>query len=87
MINAVWELPQNNFCTCPVDEIENHKNKVIHLAGIVVKTIERLTKKGQPFGLFTIEDFNGTIDMALFGEDYLKNKHFLAMGNPVGHYV
>ena len=71
----------DNFCTCPVEDIEDYKSKVIHLAGIIVKTSERLTKKGQPFGLFTIEDFKGTIDMALFGEDYLKNKHFLVMGN------
>jgi DNA polymerase-3 subunit alpha len=71
----------DNFCTCAVDDIENYKNNVIHVGGIVVKTTERLTKRGQPFGLFTLEDFNGTIDMALFGEDYLKNKHFLVMGN------
>ncbi len=71
----------DNFCTCALDDIENYKNNVIHIGGIVVKTNERLTKRGQPFGLFTLEDFNGTIDMALFGEDYLKNKHFLVMGN------
>lgn len=76
-----FRIEFDNFCTCPVEGIEDYKSKVIHLAGIVVKTNERLTKKGQPFGLFTIEDFKGTIDMALFGEDYLKNKHFLAMGN------
>ncbi len=76
-----FKVEIDNFCTCPVQQIEDYKNKVVHLAGIVVKATERLTKKGQPFGLFTIEDFNGTLDMALFGEDYLKNKHFLAMGN------
>ena len=69
------------FCTCAVDEIENYKNQVVSVAGIVVKAVERISKRGQPFGLFTIEDFNGTLDMALFGEDYLKNKHFLAPGN------
>ncbi len=76
-----FKVEIDNFCTCPVQQIEEHKNQVVHLAGIVVKANERLTKRGQPFGLFTIEDFNGTLDMALFGEDYLKNKHFLAMGN------
>jgi len=76
-----FKIEIDSFCTCPVEGIENYKNKVIHLAGIIVKTSERLTKKGQPFGLFSIEDFNGTIDMAIFGEDYLKNKHFLVMGN------
>lgn len=76
-----YKIELDSFCTCGVDEVENYKNKVIHLAGIVVKTSERLTKKGNPFGIFTIEDFNGTQDMTLFGEDYLKNKHFLVMGN------
>jgi DNA polymerase III subunit alpha len=76
-----FKVEFDSFCTCPVEDIEAYKSKVIHLGGIVVKTNERLTKKGQPFGLFTIEDFNGTIDMALFGEDYLKNKHFLVIGN------
>jgi len=76
-----FKIEIDNFCTCLVEHIEDHKNKVIHLAGIVVKTAERLTKRGQPFGLFTIEDFRGTLDMALFGEDYLKNKHFLVIGN------
>ena len=76
-----FRIEFDNFCTCALDDIENYKNNVIHIGGIVVKTNERLTKRGQPFGLFTLEDFNGTIDMALFGEDYLKNKHFLVMGN------
>ena len=76
-----FKIEIDSFCTCPVERIEDHKNKVIHLAGIVVKTAERLTKRGQPFGLFTIEDFKGSLDMALFGEDYLKNKHHLVMGN------
>ena len=76
-----YQVEFDNFITCPVESIENYKNSVIHIGGIVVKTIERLTKRGQPFGLFTLEDFNGTLDMALFGEDYLKNKHHLVMGN------
>lgn len=76
-----YQVEFDNFCTCSVEDIEKYKNSVIHVGGIVVKTNERLTKRGQPFGLFTIEDFNGTLDMALFGEDYLKNKHHLVMGN------
>jgi DNA polymerase-3 subunit alpha len=76
-----FRIEFDNFCTCSAEDYADHKNSIIHVGGIVVKTIERLTKRGQPFGLFTIEDFNGTLDMALFGEDYLKNKHHLVMGN------
>jgi DNA polymerase-3 subunit alpha len=76
-----YQVEFDNFCTCSAEDIEYYKNSVFHVGGIVVKVNERLTKRGQPFGLFTIEDFNGTLDMALFGEDYLKNKHHLVMGN------
>jgi DNA polymerase-3 subunit alpha len=76
-----FQVEFDNFCTCSAENIEDYKSKVIHIGGIVVKTAERLTKRGQPFGLFSIEDFRGTLDMALFGEEYLKNKHFLVMGN------
>lgn len=69
-----------HFCTCPVDKIENFKNQEISVAGIVTKSIERQTKNGRSFGLFSIEDYDGSLDMALFGEDYLKNQHFLVPG-------
>ncbi len=69
------------FCTCSADKCEDYRNQVINLGGIVTKYTERFTKSGKPFGLFTIEDFNSTLDMAMFGEDYLKNKHFISPGN------
>lgn len=69
------------FCTCPPDEYENYKNKIIHVGGIVTKYTERYTKTGNPFGLFSIEDFKGVLDMAMFGEEYLKYRHFLYPGN------
>jgi len=69
------------FCTCSLEEIENYKNKVIHIGGIVIKFTERYTKNGNPFGLFTMEDFHGVLDMAMFGEEYLKNRHFLNPGS------
>jgi len=30
--------------------------------------------------LFTIEDYTGSLDLALFGEDYLKHAHFINIG-------
>lgn len=69
------------FTTCGVDQIESYKNQIIKLGGIVTKVAERYTKTGKPFGLFSIEDFNGTLDMAMFGEEYLKHRHFMNVGN------
>ena len=76
-----FKVEIDNFCTSTVDKTDEFKNQVIRLAGIVVKNNERITKKGQPFGLFTIEDFNGSLDMAMFGEDYMKNRHLIAVGS------
>ncbi len=75
-----FRLEINNFCTCTLDNIERYKNQDITVAGIVSKSITRQNKNGQPFGLFTIEDYQTSLDMAMFGEDFLSNKHMLSPG-------
>ncbi|MCB0496959.1 MAG: DNA polymerase III subunit alpha [Cyclobacteriaceae bacterium] len=75
-----YKVDIENFCTCTLDEYKEHKNQVIRLAGIVTKFTERMSKRGAPFGLFSIEDYNDTIDMAMFGEDYMKHRHLLQVG-------
>ena len=76
-----FRLEIKSFCTCTVDKIENYKNHDISVAGIITKFNERYSKNGRPFGLFTIEDFEASLDMAMFGEEYLKNKHLISIGS------
>ncbi|MDE6510500.1 MAG: hypothetical protein K2L00_00170, partial [Muribaculaceae bacterium] len=40
------------------------------MGGMVTDAITRMTKRGQPFGKVTIEDFSGKQEFALFGKDY-----------------
>jgi DNA polymerase-3 subunit alpha len=68
-----------SFCRCSVTEIEQYKAQEISIAGIVSETNQRVSKNGKPFGTFKIEDYNGSLDLALFGEDYQKFSHFLAV--------
>lgn len=75
-----YKIDIENFCTCTVEKYRDFKGQIIRVAGIVTKFIERISKRGAPFGLFSIEDYNGTIDMAMFGEDYMKNRHMLQVG-------
>lgn len=75
-----FKLEINAFCTCTLDKVEEFKNQNINVAGIVTKAQERLSKTGKPFGLFTIEDYNSSRDLAIFGEEYLKNRHFINIG-------
>ena len=47
------------------------------LVGIVTSVQNRVLKNGKPFGIFSIEDFTGTYELALFGGDYLNLKNYL----------
>ena len=42
----------------------------ITFGGIVTKVTQRFSKRGEPFGVVTIEDFNGPGELALFGEEW-----------------
>ena len=76
-----FKLDIKHFCTCPVNAYEKYKGEKISVAGIVTKFNERMSKNGRPFGLFSIEDFEDSLDLAMFGEDYLKFKHLLGIGS------
>lgn len=49
----------------------------VYIAGIVSKVRHEVAKNGNPYGRFTLEDFDEAIELALFKEDYLKFKHLL----------
>ncbi len=67
----------DSFCTCSVTNIEEYKNQDIHVAGIITQASMRMSKNGNPFGIFTLEDYEGAIDMVMFGENFRKNQHLL----------
>ncbi|MFI5204664.1 MAG: OB-fold nucleic acid binding domain-containing protein, partial [Flavobacteriales bacterium] len=48
------------------------------VAGIIISAEHKTTKNGKAYGTLEIEDFDGQARLSLFGEDYLKFKHFLA---------
>ncbi len=59
-------------------EFENHE---LALAGMVTGSEHRMTKTGKPFGTFELEDFYDVHKFFLFGEEYLRMKHFLVSGS------
>jgi len=76
-----FKVEVQHFCNTRLEDLYAdllaYKNKDVKVAGIVTEAQHRTTKSGNPFGMFTIEDFTGTFKLALFGEDYLKMRHFL----------
>ena len=75
-----YRMEVENFTTCSLDEVEKFKGQNVNLAGIVIKAHHRVNKKGNGWGLFTIQDYNGTLEFPLFTEDYQKFKHLLETG-------
>ena len=78
-----FRLEIDSFCNGHVGmltNMEEHRNKDVLIAGIVSDAEHRFTKKGDPFGTITLEDYNDSYKIFLWRENYLKYKHFLSPG-------
>ncbi len=80
-----YRLEIKKFTNCFLNDIENSKNKELKLAGIVTSTETKISKTGNLYCRFTVEDFNGTYNFALFGKDYLNFKTFTETPNAMLH--
>ncbi|BAV94955.1 DNA polymerase III subunit alpha [Ichthyobacterium seriolicida] len=77
----------NNFCSHDLEHvkyIENNPqqflNKSFSFAGIVISVKHNISKNGNYWGIFNVEDYKNSFSITLFGEDYLKYKHFFIEG-------
>ncbi|MBX2929362.1 MAG: DNA polymerase III subunit alpha [Saprospiraceae bacterium] len=76
-----YRLEIDNFITCTMDCIDDHKQKPqLQLAGMVTRAVHRVSKNGNGWGIFEIRDYNAGIEFKLFGEDYQRFKHLLEDG-------
>ncbi len=56
------------------------KNKELRVGGLVSLVQHKMTKTGKPFGTFVLEDYSESIEIAVFGDDYVKFRQFLQTG-------
>jgi DNA polymerase-3 subunit alpha len=75
-----FSLEIESYCTCGLEKITDHKGKDINVAGIVSNVVIRTAKNGNPFALFGLEDYDSTLNLALFGEDFVKFAQYLREG-------
>ena len=54
-------------------------NKSFYVAGIVNEIQHLESKNGKGWGRFTLEDFSDQFEFKIFGEEYLKFKHFISI--------
>ncbi len=69
-----------NFHPSELADLAPHNGREVHMGGIVTGVRSGKTKKGQPYGIVTIEDYEGSGEMAFFGKDWPKWEKFMQEG-------
>jgi len=68
------------FCNAPIkvfNDLPQLLDKDLTIGGIVTDVQHRISKNGKGWASFIIEDYSEAHEFRMFGEDYLRNKHFL----------
>lgn len=72
------------FCNASLDLLKNLEpfvNRELTFGGVVTDVQHRVSKQGKGWALFTIEDYTDSFEFRIFGEEYLKFRHFLMKNN------
>jgi DNA polymerase-3 subunit alpha len=60
--------------------LDKKEEREVTVGGIVTSTRSGFTKTNKPFGITKIEDFSGTYELALFGDDWLRWSNYMVEG-------
>ena len=78
-----YKFEIDHFTTHTLTQIEEKNLELegaqIHLAGLITSVRDAVSKNGKPFCIFTLEDFSGTREFALFGERYTSYKGWIEL--------
>ncbi|NJX14870.1 DNA polymerase III subunit alpha [Tamlana crocina] len=79
-----FKLEMKTFCNAKVGmfhNLEPYVNRELVFGGVVTDVQHRVSKQGKGWALFTIEDYTDSYEFRIFGEEYLKFRHFLMLNN------
>ena len=79
-----FKIEMNTFCNAEVslfNDLETYVNRELTFGGVVTDVQHRVSKQGKGWALFTIEDYVESHEFRVFGEEYLKFRHFLMISN------
>jgi DNA polymerase-3 subunit alpha len=62
------------------EELDKKEERDITLGGVVTATRSGFTKNNKPFGITKLEDFTGTYEIALFGDDWMRFSNYMKEG-------
>ncbi|WP_412986800.1 DNA polymerase III subunit alpha [Pontimicrobium sp. IMCC45349] len=79
-----FKIEMKTFCNGTVslfNDMASYVNREITFGGVVTDVQHRVSKQGKGWAAFTIEDYLDSYEFRIFGEDYLKFRHFLMISN------
>ena len=78
-----YEFILNYICTADtlkLNDLESLNGKDITFGGIITAVREGQTKRGSPYTIFKIEDYQGSFEMPLFGEESVNFGRYARVG-------
>jgi DNA polymerase-3 subunit alpha len=83
-----YKIVLDNLCNARCEELADNGARLadredVTLGGIVTAVRSKFSKNGKPCGFVTIEDFNGSGELALFGDDWGRWNGWLTEGAAV----
>ncbi|HLF50695.1 DNA polymerase III subunit alpha [Flavobacterium sp.] len=79
-----YKFEMKYFCNAKLEALKNmelHVNKNLTFGGIITNVQHRVAKNGKGWGMFTLEGYDESYEFRIFGEEYLKYRHFLIQNN------
>lgn len=79
-----FKTEMNTFCNGTVgmfNDLEAYVNREICFGGVVTDVQHRISRQGKGWALFTVDDYTDSFEFKIFGEEYLKYRHFLMKNN------
>lgn len=75
-----FRIEMKTFCNANLallKDLEPFVNRELTFGGVVTDVQHRVSKQGKGWALFTVEDYTDSHEFRIFGEEYLKFRHFL----------
>lgn len=82
----LYQMEVRYLCNKTLDQLTTYtpanreRSETLRIAGVVSEVVRRQGKNGTPYLLFSLEDYTGSIQIALFGKDYNQFMSYIEEG-------
>jgi DNA polymerase-3 subunit alpha len=79
-----YKFEMKYFCNAKLEalrSLELYVGKNLSFGGIINNVQHRVAKNGKGWGIFTLEGYDESYEFKIFGEEYLKFRHFFIQNN------